>query len=419
LKSITPTNLIDKEVRVPGSKSYTHRALIAAALSDGDCTITNALRSEDTTLTMQALEQLGVPMQREEDCLLVTGIQGRFRPCDRPINVGNSGTTMRLMTAVVTLGRGSYTLTGSQRMQQRPIGHLIDGLTQMGIRARSAGANGCPPVEVQGGRVRGGHVRLDCSVSSQFLSALLLIAPFTREGVSIEIVQGPVSRPYIDITLDVMQAFAIDVSRNGYEAFDVFGDQSYHRPAFAVEPDCSQAGYFWAAAALTGGRVKVLDIAGSSRQGDVRFVQVLKEMGCRVLLEDDGIAVCGGLLSAVDVDMGDMPDLVPTLAVVAAFARGTTTIRNVAHLKEKESDRLAAVQTELLRLGIQTSCTGDKLSVQGGRPHGAVVHTYGDHRMAMSFAVAGLAVPGIVIEDEHCVEKSFPNFWEVFDSLRN
>jgi 3-phosphoshikimate 1-carboxyvinyltransferase len=163
--------------------------------------------------------------------------------------------------------------------------------------------------------------------------------------------------------------------------------------------------------------VKVLDIADSSRQGDVRFVQVLEEMGCRVLREDDGIAVCGGRLSAVEVDMGDMPDLVPTLAVVAAFARGTTTIRNVAHLKEKESDRLAAVQTELQRLGIQTLCSGDKLVIQGGQPHGATIHTYGDHRMAMSLAVAGLAVPGIVIEDEHCVEKSFPNFWEVFDSL--
>jgi 3-phosphoshikimate 1-carboxyvinyltransferase len=417
VKKITPANLIYKEVRVPGSKSYTHRALIAAALADGDCIISNALHSEDTALTMQALEQLGVPLQRKADCLLVTGIQGRFRPCQRPIDVGNSGTTMRLMAAVVALGQGSYTLTGSQRMQHRPIEHLIDGLTQMGIRARSVHANGCPPVEVQGGFVRGGHVRLDCSVSSQFLSALLLIAPLTRAGLNIEVVQGPVSRPYIDITLDVMQAFGIDVSRKGYEAFAVRGAQSYHCPAFAVEPDCSQAGYFWAAAALTGGRVKVLDIADSSRQGDVRFVQVLEEMGCRVLREDDGIAVCGGRLSAVEVDMGDMPDLVPTLAVVAAFARGTTTIRNVAHLKEKESDRLAAVQTELQRLGIQTLCSGDKLVIQGGQPHGATIHTYGDHRMAMSLAVAGLAVPGIVIEDEHCVEKSFPNFWEVFDSL--
>jgi len=302
-------------------------------------------------------------------------------------------------------------------MQARPIQDLLDGLTQLGVSARSTIGNGCPPVEVMGGSVIGGSTRLNCSVSSQFLSALLLIAPCTRQGIEIVVTQGPVSRPYVDITLDSLARFGVASERRGYAWFHVAGGQRYRAGVYTVEPDCSQASYFWAAAAVTGSTVTVRGIPAQSRQGDIRLLDVLEEMGCRVAKTAAGIAVSGASLSAVEVDMGDMPDVVPTLAVVAAFARGRTIIHNVSHLREKESDRLAVIISELNRIGIEAGCDANTLWVRGGRPRSAAIETHDDHRIAMSFALAGLKTPGIVIMDETCVQKSFPNFWGLFDRL--
>ncbi len=407
----------DVQIRVPGSKSDTHRALIAAALSDGKSRLTRVLDSEDTRLTRQALVQLGAVMGTSEDGLFVEGTGGVLKPCRVPLYLGNSGTSMRLLTAVAALGIGEYLLFGTERMHQRPIGDLLDGLSQIGAAAKAETAGGCPPVRVQGGRPEGGRVILDCSVSSQFLSALLLIGPYTRNGIDVSISNGPVSRPYIDMTVRVMTRFGVSVQREEYRRFHVSGGQVYRSRDYGIEPDASQAGYFWAAAAVTGKRVKVCGIAGDSVQGDARFPEVLEKMGCRVNREPDGITVEGGSLVGIQTDMGDMPDLVPTLAVVAAFAEGETLIGNVAHLRAKESDRLAAVSTELKKMGVAAEATEDALLVRGGRPKAAVIETYDDHRMAMSFAVAGLRVPGIAIENERCVDKSFPDFWEVFAQL--
>ena len=243
------------------------------------------------------------------------------------------------------------------------------------------------------------------------------MAPYTRQGLHITVSHGPVSRPYIDMTVDVMAACGVATQRRGYTEFRVGGGQTYRAGAYAVEPDCSQAGYFWAAAALTGRCIRVAGIPAATRQGDVRFTHVLEQMGCRIERCDDAIAVHGGPLCGVEVDLGDMPDLVPTLAVVAAFARGTTAIHNVAHLKDKESDRLAAVTRELTRMGVEVRQTADGLVIRGGKAHGATIRTYDDHRIAMSFALAGLVIPGVVIEDEKCVAKSFPGFWDVFEGL--
>lgn len=404
-------------VTVPGSKSYTHRILIAAALSDGVCTIHNGLDSEDTTLTRRALEQLGVRMVLDGERITAHGANGVLKPCAEPIYLGNSGTSVRLLTSVAALGEGTYRLTGTPRMQERPIQDLLDGLNQIGVAAQSINGNGCPPIDVPGGKIHGGHVDLNCSVSSQYLSSLLLIAPCCRDGLDITVVQGPVSKPYVDMTVDVMTRFGIAVDREGYDRFRVPGNQPYQAGDYTVEPDCSQASYFWAAAAVTGTPVTVNGITQASRQGDVRFTEVLSEMGCQVIHEPHGITVVGGALSAVTVDMADMPDLVPTLAVIAAFAKGTTVIENVAHLKAKESDRLSSVANELNKMGISATCSDTGLRVQGGTPHGARIDTYEDHRMAMSFAVAGLRVPGVIIKNETCVEKSFPTFWQVFDRL--
>jgi 3-phosphoshikimate 1-carboxyvinyltransferase len=240
------------EVSVPGSKSYTHRMLIAAALSGGACTIQNALDSEDTALTLAALKKWGVAVERTGGEVVVTGRGGGLTACGEAVFLGNSGTSMRLLTAVAALARGKTILTGGARMQARPIQHLLDGLAQLGVTARSTAGNGCPPVEVMGGAVNGGSTRLNCSVSSQFLSALLLIAPCTHKGIEIIVTQGPVSRPYVDITLDSLARFGVESERRGYEWFNVAGGQRYQAGLYAVEPDCSQASYFWAAAAVTG-----------------------------------------------------------------------------------------------------------------------------------------------------------------------
>jgi 3-phosphoshikimate 1-carboxyvinyltransferase len=417
MRKIRTATIKNTTVTVPGSKSYTHRVLIASALSSGRCRISNCLDSEDTRFTRTALQKFGALIEAADDDLIVRGCEGHLSPCNTPIYLGNSGTSMRLLTSFAALGCGPYVMTGTDRMHERPIQHLLDALTQLNVSAVSVNNDGCPPVKVSGGLIDGGNVRINCSLSSQFLSGLLLIAPCTQNGLKIHVSHGPVSKPYIDMTVDIMTRFGIQVERNGYEYFVVPGGQTYREGNYTVEPDASQAGYFWAAAAITGRTVKVSGISSSSCQGDVRFADVLASMGCEVTHETDGIRVKGGNLSAIDVDMADMPDIVPTLAVVAAFADGTTRIKNVAHLKVKESDRLSAVITELTKMGISATSEKDDLIVAGGRPHGAVIETYNDHRMAMCFAIVGLVVPGIEIINEQCVEKSFPAFWDVFEGL--
>jgi 3-phosphoshikimate 1-carboxyvinyltransferase len=417
MKKISTKEIKDNTVSMPGSKSYTHRLLIASALSDGRCLVKNILKSEDTLLTLGALKQMGIEAEDTEEGLRVEGTKGVLKPSNKPIYLGNSGTSMRLLTGVAAIGKDAYTLTGTDRMHERPIQDLIDALKMIAIPIKSLGSGGCPPVEIRGSRIKGGKVSLRCDTSSQFLSSLLLIAPYTEKGLDITVTHGPVSKPYIDMTVDIMEQLGVNVSRDGYNYFHVPGEQVYRHGTYTVDPDCSQAGYFWAAAAVTKKRIKVNHITKDSRQGDVRFVDVLEKMGCRVEHEKDGIAVTGAKLNAVNVDMSDMPDIVPTLAVVAAFAEGTTKIENVAHLKEKESDRLGSVAHELNKMGIKAEANDTGLIVTGGRPHGAVINTYDDDRMAMSFAVAGLIVPDIQIMDERCVEKSFPDFWDVFERL--
>jgi 3-phosphoshikimate 1-carboxyvinyltransferase len=414
---IFPRIINQCEVNVPGSKSYTHRLLIASALSDGICTLKNCLRSEDTLLTLEALRKMDVRIDDIKTGITVHGNMGALKACHEPLFLGNSGTSMRLLTGVAALGKGEYTLTGTSRMSERPIEDLLDGLSSLGVAARSVNNNGCPPVVIKGGKIKGGRIELKCNLSSQFLSSILLIAPYTERGVEIEVIEGPVSKPYIDMTIDIMAKFGVDVKRDGYLKFGIEGRRCYRAGNYYVEPDCSQAGYFWAAAAVTGSEIKVKGITKESRQGDLKLTGLLERMGCEIVFENDGISVKGGSLSGIEADMSDMPDMVPTLAVVASFAKGTTVIKNVGHLKAKESDRLSAVVNELSKTGIEANCTGTDLAVKGGTPRGAEIDTYSDHRIAMSFAVAGLRIPGIFIKDEKCVEKSFPDFWNVLETL--
>ncbi len=413
---IKPVQSMNVEVEVPGSKSYTHRLLIASALSDGECSIHNRLKSEDTEYTLQALKQLGTAVEERRGGLIIQGTGGRLTGGSE-IYLGNSGTSMRLFTSVVALAEGTTVLTGTDRMKERPIADLLDGLNQIGVDAQSINGNQCPPVAVKGGTVQGGRIELNCGISSQFLSGLLLIGPFTRKGLNIRVVQGPVSKPYIDLTLEVMDRLGVAVERNGYEWFFVPGERIYRAGRYTVETDASNASYFWGAAAITGGSATVRHIDLATRQGDIRLLECFQKMGCRVSPSADGIAVTGGPLSAIEADMSDIPDMVPTLSVVAAFAEGRTIIRNVAHLRAKESDRLSAVAIELSKMSVSVEELEDGLIIEGGSPKGAQISTYDDHRIAMSFAMAGLRVPGVIIEEERCVEKSFPEFWTVFKGI--
>ena len=416
-RKIHSKDRVEATLTLPGSKSYTHRALIAAALAPGESILANALKAEDTELTAQALAGLGADLDWQGHTVRVLGTGGHLKPVADPIFLGNSGTSMRFLTAVVALGSGTYRLTGTPRLCERPMGELLEALNNLGVQATSEQGNGCPPVTVTGGSFTGGITRLSGAVSSQFLSALLLIGPLAPKGVEIEISGELVSRPYVDVTLSVLTAFGITFSREAYRRFIIPGGQSYRNHQYDIEADASSASYFWAAAALTGGRMTIANLDLESIQGDIDFLSVLARMGCHLISSPQGLTVEGGPLQGIHMDMSAMPDLVPTLGVLAAFADGETVISGVAHLRHKESNRLAAVVTELGKMGITAEETPDGLRIIGGTPQGAEIETYDDHRIAMSFAVAGLKAKGVVIHNPDCVAKSFPDFWEYFENL--
>jgi 3-phosphoshikimate 1-carboxyvinyltransferase len=409
-------------VRVPGSKSLTNRALVIAALAEGRTTVTNALFSDDSHFCVEALRRLGFLVQTDDRAhtIAVTGQGGRVPAESAELFVGNSGTTSRFLTALLTLGHGDYTIDGSARMRQRPLGDLLDALRQLGARVESA--TDCPPVRVLAAGLPGGRAKVAGDVSSQFLSGLLLVAPYARMPVQLLVERGLNSQPYVDLTLGIMSDFGVAVQRDGYASFRVEPQRYQARPTYAVESDASAASYFFAAPAILGGTVRVDGLTRRSRQGDVGFVDVLAQMGCRVSEGEDWLAVGGpprGELRGVDVDLRHIPDTAQTLAAVAPFANSPTTIRGIASARVKETDRVAAMTAELRRLGVTMDEHPDGLTIQPcAALRSAQVHTYEDHRMAMSFALIGLRSPGVEIENPGCVAKTFPGFFDVLEQLR-
>jgi 3-phosphoshikimate 1-carboxyvinyltransferase len=413
---------VNATVSVPGSKSITNRALVLAALTPMDVplTLTGALQSEDTELMVNALRQLGYAVEADWPQSRITfDFQQRQRIPVRSADlfVGNSGTSMRFLTAMLATGEGRWRLDGIPRMRERPIRDLLDALNQFeGVKAVSEAGNGCPPVIVESTGLRGGRVRIRADVSSQFLSALLMAAPFAESPVELEVEGTMVSEPYIDMTLSMMKDWGYPVERAG----NVYRLEPrwLHNPArYAIEPDASAASYFFAAAAIAGGRVTIRGMKRDMLQGDVKFVDALKLMGCRIEYSDEGITVHGGPLRGIDIDMNAISDTVMTLAAVACFAEGPTTIRNVAHIRHKETDRIAAVANELRKFGIRVEEYPDGMTITPGPMHGASVETYNDHRMAMSLALVGLRVPGVVVLNPGCVVKTYPGFWADFAAL--
>jgi 3-phosphoshikimate 1-carboxyvinyltransferase len=415
-------------VTVPGSKSITNRALVLAALASPACTVCNALRSEDTEVMVDCLGRLGWDAKPDwSQRTIYVGRELSYEDIDdedlipngrADLFVGNSGTTIRFLTALVCLGEGTYRLDGVPRMRERPIGDLLDALQQLGIDARSEADTGRPPVVVNAHGLHGGHVRMRADVSSQFLSALLLVCPFARGDTTVEVVGTTVSEPYVEMTLKMLRTIGVNIDVEAPGRYRIRGGRRYGGGSIGVEPDASSASYFWAAAAITGGRITVAGLNRDSLQGDVRFVDVLARMGCRVEEGAAGITVRGGPLRGVDVDMNDISDTVMTLGAVACFADGPTTIRNVAHIRHKETDRIAALATELRKLGAGVEERPDGLTIAPRPLKGCVVDTYNDHRMAMSLALVGLKVPGVVIRDPGCVAKTYPGFWQDLEILR-
>jgi 3-phosphoshikimate 1-carboxyvinyltransferase len=421
-------------IRPPGSKSITNRALVCAALADGVSTLRGALDSEDTRVMMESLERLGIHVEcsRHAPCAVagdgtatrgagapvpatftVHGAAGQIPAFEADLFCANSGTTIRFLTALATLGHGRYRLDGIARMRERPISDLLDGLNQLGANAVSENHNGCPPVVVHANWLPGGSANLRGDVSSQFLSGILMASPAALAPVELAIAGPLVSQPYVRMTLAVMQAFGIEANvRADLQRFAIPAPQSYLPCDYAIEPDASAASYLWATAAITGGEVTVTGLSRTSLQGDVAFVDCLQQMGCALSHEADRITVAGRPLRGIDIDMNGISDTVQTLAVVALFADGPTTIRNVGHIRHKETDRIAALAAELRKLGAHVDERDDGLTIEPRPLQPAAIDTYSDHRMAMSFALAGLRIPGVRINDPRCVDKTYPAFFD-------
>ncbi len=399
-------------IHVPGSKSLTQRALVAAALAQGNSLIANALIAEDTMYLADALRLLGAQILNDGSDFLISGTAGNIGNSGKEIFLGNNGTALRFLTALVALGHGQYVLTGENRLCERPVGALVGALQSMKIDISCR--DNCPPVTVRASGMNGGTVILKNSESSQFVSALLMSAPYAAQDTDIILRGASVSRPYIDLTVSVMHDFGAKIIERGKRRYHVSAGEMYQGRKYSVEADVSSASYFFLAAALLKRPMRVEGILSTSRQGDLRFLKIMEELGCRIHYGSKWLEVSCTEPAAGDFvfDLNEMPDMVPTLAVMAAFRRGKTVIRNVAHLRLKESNRIRVLVCELAKIGITVQETADGLIITGGKPLPAKIETYNDHRIAMSFAVAGRAVPGIEVSDKKCVNKSFPGFWK-------
>lgn len=418
MKKIQRKNISAQSVTIPGSKSISHRMMICASLSSGKSVIKNVLLSEDIILTMDALKLMGADIiNLDNNDFSVKGFGGSPEKAEKDIYLGNSGTSMRLLAGIAALGSDQYTLTGNERMCERPMIELLDALKQLNIQADSANKLGTPPVYITGTSRKGGDVNIDCSKSSQYLSSLLMIGPLLENGLDIKLDTPPVSSPYIDLTIDIMNKFNVKADRISPTHYTVQGMQNYQPGNFAVEPDLSNAGYFWAIGAVTNKMIYVDNIKLESLQGDINQIRILEKMGCSLSIENNRIGVCGNDLKAVEVDMSDTPDAVPAIAVVASFAKGTTRINNIGHLRIKECDRIDVVSKQLIKMGIKVEQGQDYIEVTGGEHKGAFIETFNDHRIAMAFSIPGLLIDGITIENPSCVEKSFPNYWDIFEAL--
>ena len=417
--TISPSGPYAASIRPPGSKSITNRALVCAALAEGQSRLFGYLASDDTRVMIDSLRTLlgDAAVVEQSDTLIVSGAGGRFRSQRADLWVGNSGTTVRFLVAMLATAAGEYRLDGVARMRQRPIGDLLDALRQLGADVQDEFHNGCPPVVLTAKGLAGGVAKVKGDISSQFLSGLLLAAPYAQQTVDLRVIGKLVSMPYVEMTLAVMRSFGVDVASQGLQQF-IIAPSRYQGCDYAIEPDASAASYFWAAAAIAGGSVTVLGLRRNALQGDVEFVDCLRRMGCDVTDDTKGITVVGRPLKGIDVDMNAISDTVQTLAAVALFAQGSTRIRGVAHIRHKETDRIGDLARELRKLGAKVDEHPDGLEIHPGQLCPATIETYDDHRMAMSLTLVGLRVAGVQILHPGCTHKTYPQFFQDLERLR-
>jgi 3-phosphoshikimate 1-carboxyvinyltransferase len=420
--TLEPIRHVEGEINVPGSKSLSNRALLLAALANGNTTLTNLLDSDDIKHMLNALTQLGVSYRLNDDkteCEVI-GLGGAFST-DKSLSLflGNAGTAMRPLCAALAFSNVDVELTGEPRMEERPIGDLVDELVNAGADITYLKNTGYPPLLIKGRQLKTTSFKIDGSVSSQFLTALLMAAPLLQHEVSIHIVGELVSKPYIDITLKTMATFGVNVTNNNYQSFVIKTGQQYQSPGtFLVEGDASSASYFLAAGAIKGGTVRVTGVGKASIQGDIAFADVLEKMGAQITWGDDFISVTGAPLKAVDMDMNHIPDAAMTIATTALFAIGTTCISNVHNWRVKETDRLHAMATELRKVGaiVEEGYDFIKITPPDQLKH-AAIDTYNDHRVAMCFSLLALGDAGVTINDPGCTAKTFPTYFDEFRKI--
>jgi 3-phosphoshikimate 1-carboxyvinyltransferase len=415
--TLQPIDKIQGEVFLPGSKSLSNRALLIAALAQGKTKITNLLVSDDINHMLNALKTLGIQYSLSDcgtECTVV-GNNGFFTSKDAlELYLGNAGTAMRPLCAALAASEGEFILTGEPRMKERPIGHLVDALAQLNADIEYLENKDYPPIKINGKQLSGTTVKIDGSISSQFLTAILMVAPLLHSDTNIEIEGELVSKPYIDITLDIMARFGVTVQNNHYQSFTVKGNQSYQAvEKYMVEGDASSASYFLAAGAIKGGEITVHGVGKLSVQGDKYFADVLEKMGAEVIWHDESITVIGKPLTGVDMDMNHIPDAAMTIATTALFAQGTTTIRNIYNWRVKETDRLTAMATELRKVGATVEEGEDYISITPAAvlKH-AEIDTYNDHRVAMCFSLVALSNTPVTINDPKCTAKTFPDYFD-------
>lgn len=418
--TLSPIRKISGEVILPGSKSLSNRILLLSMLAEGQTEIQNLLDSDDIRRMVEALETLGIEFEenRAKNRISVSGTAGIIPVSEATLMLGNAGTAIRPLTAAMTLGHGRFVLDGVARMRERPIIDLVKGLTQLGANLHCLNGTDCPPVEVIADGLPGGKTRLSGAISSQYLTAILLVAPYAKKDVEIEITDKLVSVPYVEMTLRLMQRFGVSVNHTNFQSFHI-PRQNYQSPgSIFVEGDASSASYFLAGAAITKGTVTVKGCGTESMQGDARFAEVLEKMGALVEWGPNQVKLTGAALNGIDVDMNQMPDAAMTLAVAALFASGPTAIRNIYNWRVKETERLQAVSTELRKLGAEVEEGYDYLVIQPPKQIKEVsIDTYDDHRMAMAFSLAACGNSPVTINNPGCVSKTFPDYFEVLSGL--
>ena len=421
-KLLPKVNSVEGEINLPGSKSLSNRALLLAALAPGQTTLLNLLRSEDTQRMVEALTQLGVSLTMNDDWsrCVVSGHDGLFQaPNEHKFFLGNAGTAIRPLTSILAMMQGNFIVDGDQYMRERPINHLVEALKQLGASIEYLGEENCPPLRVIGGGIRGGKVEIKGDISSQYLTSLLLALPLAPKDSEVSVIGEQVSKPYLDLTLDIMSKFGVNARHENHQYFTIPGGQSYQSPGtYLIEGDASSASYFFAAAAIAGGTVRVNGIGSNSVQGDIEFLDAIEAMGAVVSRQSDSVEVSGGALKGIDMDLNHIPDAAMTIAAMALFAEGTTIIRNIYNWRVKETDRMFAMATELRKLGATVEAGHDYIVIEPPEKiQSASIDTYGDHRIAMCFSLASLSDAEITINNPEVTAKTFPDYFDVFASI--